>query len=62
MADKAREERPEPGKKPHSGKKSDPLLKIVREKDPKKPSEELDLELGEFEGDRRYGREDIADK
>ncbi|MFG0319236.1 MAG: hypothetical protein ACF8XB_18335 [Planctomycetota bacterium JB042] len=38
------------------------LLRIVREKDPKKKTEDLDLDLDEFEGDRRYGREDIADK
>jgi hypothetical protein len=62
MSDKAKEDRDRPEAKPHGKTKSDPLLKIVRSKDPKKAGEELDLELGEFEGDRRYGREDIADK
>ena len=38
------------------------LLKIVRKADPKQKTEDLDLDLDEFEGDRRYGREDIADK
>jgi hypothetical protein len=41
---------------------TDPLLRIVRANDPKKEAGDLDLELEEFEGDRRYGREDIADK
>jgi hypothetical protein len=40
----------------------DPRLRIVKEKEKKKPGDDLDLDLGEFEGDRRYGREDIADK
>ncbi len=62
MADKARENKSDAEKKTHGNPNKDPLLKIVRAKDPKKPAEELDLELGEFEGDRRYGREDIADK
>lgn len=62
MSDKAKEDHPSADPKTHGSKGSDPLLKIVRSKDPKKPGEELDLELGEFEGDRRYGREDIADK
>ena len=62
MSDKARENKADADKKPHGESHKDPLLKIVRAKDPKKPAEELDLDLGEFEGDRRYGREDIADK
>lgn len=61
MTDKAREQKGDPAKPAH-GSSGDPLLKIVRAKDPKKPAEELDLEIGEVEGDRRYGREDIADK
>lgn len=62
MTDKAKEDGSIPEKKAHGSQAGDPLLKIVRAKDPKKSGEELDLELGEFEGDRRYGREDIADK
>ena len=65
MSDKARELPDHKGdheKRTHGNANRDPLLKSVRAKDPKKPAEELDLELGEFEGDRRYGREDIADK
>lgn len=62
MTDPAKEQNGDADSAAHGAKHRDPLLKIVREKDPKKPSEELDLELGEFEGDRRFGREDIADK
>lgn len=55
------EKKPQPA---HEKRSSDPLLKIVRAKDPKAQTQgqEMDLELGEFESDRRYGREDIADK
>ena len=35
-------------------------LKIVRPKPPE--SGDLDLDVGDLEQDRRYGREDIADK
>lgn len=49
-------------KNPAEAKPTDPLLRIVRSHDPKKRDDDLDLELDEFEGDRRYGREDIADK
>ncbi len=51
-------------KTPRDSKSQDPLLRIVRAQDPKSKDDDLDLdlELDEFEGDRRYGREDIADK
>jgi hypothetical protein len=54
------------GEKPDHGgaSKKNPLLKIVKEHDPKAKAkdERLDLGLDEFDGDHRYGREDIADK
>lgn len=62
MNDPAKERGPDGRPSEHGSKDRDPLLKIVREKDPRVAAEELDLEIGEFEGDRRYGREDIADK
>ena len=40
-------------------KPADGLLRIVRAKD---DGDDLDLDLDEAESDRRYGREDIADK
>lgn len=56
-------EKKEGERKPgEASKDPNELLRIVREKDPKKKTEDLDLDLDEFEGDRRYGREDIADK
>jgi|JI10StandDraft_1071094.scaffolds.fasta_scaffold2671867_2 hypothetical protein len=45
-------------------REQDPLLKIVKRNDPKADAKDskLDLGLDDFEGDHRYGREDIADK
>ena len=40
----------------------DDLLHIVRGPAAGDRDEALDLDLDEFEADRRYGREDIADK
>lgn len=37
-------------------------LRIVRARDEKPTGDDLDLGLDEAESDRRYGREDIADK
>ncbi|MBK6940430.1 MAG: hypothetical protein IPH13_09555 [Planctomycetes bacterium] len=49
----------------HARKRAeDPLLKIVKRNDPKADAKDtkLDLSLDDFDGDHRYGREDIADK
>ena len=43
-------------------KPADGLLRIVRAKDDDLGPDDLDLDLDEAESDRRYGREDIADK
>jgi len=56
------EKKPTDSKPGEGSRDPNELLRIVREKDPKKKTEDLDLDLDEFEGDRRYGREDIADK
>lgn len=61
MAEQERSDRGET--KPGTpNKPTDPLLKIVRKGDPKQKKDGLDLDVDEFESDRRYGREDIADK
>ncbi len=46
--------------KPHGKPPANEALRIVRAKEGE--SADLDLDVGDAEPDRRYGREDIADK